>query len=147
MRQARRQLSNEARAAVAEYFSVYKGTDASGLVKRVNVSTAPPSLERAQGPEQVLEDTYLPEQQLLEDDKYAEPVLAMIPVADVQEDVAAAWKRRPRTTRCKTGRPRVARGQGEEGGQGRTRQVGSGQVRERDHLPRLLSWTWRCLST
>ena len=31
-------LSNESRAAVAEYFSVYKGTDASGTTKRVNLT-------------------------------------------------------------------------------------------------------------
>lgn len=93
-----RQLSNEARAAVAEYFSVYKGTDASGLVKRVNVSNPlHPSLERAlKDLNKYWRETYLPEQQLLEDEKYAEPVLAMIPVADVREDVAAAWKRAPK---------------------------------------------------
>ena len=75
-----RQLSNEARAAVAEYFSVYKGTDASGLVKRVNVSNPlHPSLERAlKDLNKYWREMYLPEQQLLEDDKYAEPVLSLI---------------------------------------------------------------------
>jgi len=43
-----RQLSNEGRSAVAEYFSVYKGTDASGTIKKVALSTPlHPSLARA----------------------------------------------------------------------------------------------------
>ena len=63
---------------------------------RQRVQPAPPEPQaRAQDAERVLEETCLPEQQLLEDDKYAEPVLAAIPVADVREDVAAAWKRAP----------------------------------------------------
>ena len=93
-----RQLSNEARAAVAEYFSVYKGTDASGLVKRVNISNPlHPSLARGMDTmNRYWRDVYLPEQQLLEDAKYCDPVLAMIPVADVREQVADSWKRSPK---------------------------------------------------
>jgi DNA primase small subunit len=93
-----RQLSNEARAAVAEYFSVYKGTDASGLVKRVNISNPlHPSLQRGMDTmNRYWRDVYLPEQQLLEDAKYCDPVLAMIPVADVREQVADSWKRSPK---------------------------------------------------
>lgn len=90
-----RQLSNEGRAAVAEYFSVYKGTDASGTVKRVSL-TDPlhPSLQRAYT--DVLRpywtDTVLPAQGLLEDEKYFEPVLAMIPALDLREKMASQWR-------------------------------------------------------
>ena len=90
-----RQLSNEGRAAVAEYFSVYKGTDASGVVKRVSLTTPlHPSLQRSYA--DVLRPYWLehilPSQGLLEDEKYFEPVLAMIPVASVRDKVGAQWR-------------------------------------------------------
>ena len=90
-----RQLSNESRAAVAEYFSVYKGTDASGTVKRVNLTTPlHPSLKRAY--DDVLvpywKDVILPNQELLVEEKTRENVLAMIPDPDTRERVASSWK-------------------------------------------------------
>lgn len=89
-----RQLSNEARAAVAEYFSVYKGTDASGTTKRVSLTNPlHPALQRAYVG--VLRpywlDTILPEQCLLESEKHFEPILAMIPDQAVRERVGDAW--------------------------------------------------------
>ena len=90
-----RSMSNEARAAVAEYFSVYKGTDASGTVKRVSLTTPlHPSLKRAY--DDVLApywtDTILPNQGLLEDEKFFEPILAMIPDANIRDEFASQWK-------------------------------------------------------
>ena len=90
-----RQLSNESRAAVAEYFSVYKGTDASGTVKRVNLTTPlHPSLKRAY--DDVLvpywKDVILPNQELLVEEKTRENALAMIPDPDTRERVASSWK-------------------------------------------------------
>ena len=72
-----------------------KGTDASGTVKRVSLTTPlHPSLQRAYT--DVLRpywlDTILPLQGLLEDEKYFEPVLAMIPVAEVRDRVGATWR-------------------------------------------------------
>ena len=101
-----RRMSNEARAAVAEYFSVYKGTDAGGLTKRVSL-TVPlhPALKRAY--DDVLmpywRDTILPNQELLVDDKTRDNLLNMIPDAQTR---ARAWKTRfkSRTTLSRAGR-------------------------------------------
>lgn len=91
-----RRMSNEARAAVAEYFSVYKGTDASGLTKRVSL-TVPlhPALKRAY--DDVLmpywRDTILPNQELLVDDKTRDNLLNMIPDAQTRARVENAFQK------------------------------------------------------
>ena len=79
---------------MAEYFSVYKGTDASGTTKRVSLTNPlHPALQRAY--DGVLRpywlDTILPEQCLLESEKHFEPILAMIPDQAVRERVGDAW--------------------------------------------------------
>lgn len=87
-----RMLSNEARSAVAEYFSVYKGTDASGTTKRVSL-TLPlhPALRRAY--DDVLRpywlESILPNQDLLSDEnaKTKENLLNMIPDAATRQRV------------------------------------------------------------
>ncbi len=91
-----RHLTNEARAAVAEYFSVYKGTDASGTTKRVNL-TVPlhPALRRAY--DDVLRpywlETILPNQELLVDYKTRENLLNMIPDASTRQKVESAFQK------------------------------------------------------
>jgi DNA primase small subunit len=91
-----RRMSNEARAAVAEYFSVYKGTDAGGLTKRVSL-TVPlhPALKRAY--DDVLmpywRDTILPNQELLVDDKTRDNLLNMIPDAQTRARVENAFQK------------------------------------------------------
>ena len=90
-----RKMSNESRAAVAEYFGVYKGADASGTVKRVNL-TSPlhPSLQRAYA--DVLDPFWrrkiLPDQELLTHEKTKDAILAMIPDAEARSRVESAWK-------------------------------------------------------
>jgi DNA primase small subunit len=90
-----RKMSNESRAAVAEYFGVYTGADASGTVKRVNL-TSPlhPSLQRAYA--DVLDPFWrrkiLPDQELLTHEKTKDAILAMIPDAEARSRVESAWK-------------------------------------------------------
>eukprot|EP00241_Pyramimonas_parkeae_P015550 CAMPEP_0114285220 /NCGR_PEP_ID=MMETSP0059-20121206/5064_1 /TAXON_ID=36894 /ORGANISM="Pyramimonas parkeae, Strain CCMP726" /LENGTH=482 /DNA_ID=CAMNT_0001406091 /DNA_START=39 /DNA_END=1487 /DNA_ORIENTATION=- len=84
-----RQLTDEARTAVAEYFSVYKGGQQT---KVALTSPLHPSLQ------QTLEQlkpfwlqTILPSQKILENPEHIKSILDMIPDQSVREDLAAKW--------------------------------------------------------
>ncbi len=90
-----RKLSDEARSAVAEYFAVYKGTDASGA-KRLSLTTPlHPSLKRAYNDvlKKYWTEVYLPAQKIFEhEDKYT-PILDSIQDEDIRSELESAFKR------------------------------------------------------
>uniref|UniRef100_A0A7S0N4R3 DNA primase n=1 Tax=Pyramimonas obovata TaxID=1411642 RepID=A0A7S0N4R3_9CHLO len=85
-----RSLSDEARGAVAEYFSVYKG----GQNKKVAVTNPlHPALSRAF--DDVLlpywEQVVLPAQRFLEHEEHMRSILEMVPLQDVRDTIAGRW--------------------------------------------------------
>ena len=113
-----RKMSNESRAAVAEYFGVYKGADARDGVAAVNL-TSPlhPSLQRAYA--DVLDPFWrrkiLPDQELLTHEKTKDAILAMIPDAEARSRVESAWKGSDAQRRA-VGEARADRAAGDQGG-------------------------------
>lgn len=89
-----RNLTDEARSAVAEYFAVVKGKDANGAPRLSMAVPLHPSLKRAY--DSVLKkhwiERYLPDQKILEiKDKY-DTVLAMIPDPEIRETLKGEFE-------------------------------------------------------
>ena len=86
-----RKLSDEGRSAVAEYFAVVKG---KGQGRRVLSSTPMhPSVKRAYDGvlKQYWIESYLPTQQILEDETKLEQLLNLIPDEDIRADLASEF--------------------------------------------------------
>ncbi|CAI5514915.1 unnamed protein product, partial [Closterium sp. Naga37s-1] len=92
-RRARR-LTNEQRSAVAEYFRVYKGTEANGSKVSFSGAALHPSLMRAY--DQVLRGTFegevLPNQELLSQPDTWKRVLNQLPDQELQDRMDATWR-------------------------------------------------------
>ncbi|CAI5500053.1 unnamed protein product [Closterium sp. Naga37s-1] len=92
-RRARR-LTNEQRSAIAEYFRVYKGTEANGSKVSFSGAALHPSLMRAY--DQVLRGTFesevLPNQELLSQTETWKRVLNQLPDQELQDRMDATWR-------------------------------------------------------
>ncbi|GJP48150.1 hypothetical protein CLOM_g7427 [Closterium sp. NIES-68] len=92
-RRARR-LTNEQRSAVAEYFRVYKGSEANASKVSFTGAALHPSLMRAY--DQVLRGTFenemLPNQELLSQPDAWKRVLAQLPDQELQDRMDATWR-------------------------------------------------------
>lgn len=89
-----RHLSDEARSAIAQYLSVYKGQE-KGMVKLNTGIESHPFIKSSY---HILEDAFerflLPQQQLLEIDEHINLILGYIPNEQLRQQIRAEWKKK-----------------------------------------------------
>ncbi|XP_010676305.2 uncharacterized protein LOC104892163 [Beta vulgaris subsp. vulgaris] len=89
-----RRLTNEQRAAIAEYFHVYKGNENSQKKVFLGGSALHPFLARSYTEvlRKYFEDTYLSSQKLLSSEERYEKVLEMIPDESITSELRGKWQ-------------------------------------------------------
>lgn len=87
-----RKLTDEQRAAVANYFAVYKGQE-KGVAKLATGMEDHPAIAKAyQILRRAFEDRILPQQALLEDPVHQEAILAYLPSEAVRAEIRRKWQ-------------------------------------------------------
>ena len=86
-----RRMTDDQRAAVANYFTVYKGQE-KGLAKLTTGLEEHPAISRAHAMlQEVFVDYVLKEQNLLEDPRHMDTILQYIPNEPVREEIRKQW--------------------------------------------------------